>query len=271
MHSDGLGLGRPARPTRKRRSSSGHIGDLVDKAEKVGEDTAVGGALGATIGTAIFPGIGSAAGTAIGTAAGAIYGAIDNFGGDAVKFLGLNPPAFSEEKYEWQRNQCRKGGGTPTPGVAPDAYGGCTYGEGAVSGGDVPFPGSWNGNVIDQAVYDAAKAELAAKAQAAADATQLPSPLAPAIALQRLSPSSLTAIKRAMDARAEASRAQLRATLLSHPNVLRAMGPAATTAKKAPTTIRATPPSAPVSTTTKVVAAAGGVGALGLLAWLVLA
>lgn len=239
-----------------------HIGDdLVAKAEAVGEDTAAGGAVGGFIGTAIFPGIGSAAGAAIGTAAGAIYGAIDNFGGDAVKFLGLNPPAFTEEKYQWERGQCEKSGGHPTPGVAPDVYGGCTYGDGAVSGGDVPFPGTWNGDVIDRDVYSRAKAEID---RLAAPPEQ---PVTKGPTLQRINASVAQQVKSAIEAQQQAKRQASLAHLqqaVSQTKV-RTIGPTAAMVQR--TESLHAPPSKPLSTPVKVAAGVSGVGAVVTIAW----
>lgn len=239
----------------------GHIGDdLLDKAEAVGEDTAAGAAIGGAIGTA-FPVFGNAAGAAVGTVAGAVYGAIDNFGGDAVKFLGLNPPAFTEEKYEWERGQCRKSGGQPTPGVAPDAYGGCTYPDGtSVSGGDVPFPGTWNGNVVDADVYARAKAEV--------DRINTPTspPPAPGPTLQRIDASASERIRNVLAAHQAATRAASLAHLQSVVSTIkvRPMGP---TAAMVARTEKAAAPSKPVSTPVKVAAGVSGVGALAGIVW----
>jgi hypothetical protein len=66
------------------------------------------------------------------------------------------------------RRKCVEGfNGSPrgelVPGVAPDQYGACRYAvDGSKSGGDFPFPGTWNyygnsgggGYIADQAAYD---------------------------------------------------------------------------------------------------------------------
>jgi len=127
--------------------------DLAAKGEDVLADVGIGAALGVELGP-----FGAAAGAIIG----AIYGIIDNFGGDIMAVL--NPPDFSEEDYTRFKQKIVAAGGIPNPGVPPDNYEGGIWPDGAMSGGEMPYPGTWNGEIKDQAVYDRYQARDAAKA-----------------------------------------------------------------------------------------------------------
>jgi hypothetical protein len=130
--------------------------DYASKAEAVAEDTSTGAAIGALIPVLGEIGVGEAAGAIVG----AIYGVIDNFGGDIHDLF--NPPDFKEDDYKRQQRAQVASGAIPVYGVPPDQYGACIYPDGAKSGGDWPYPGTWNGEIRDQAAYDRAKARDAA-------------------------------------------------------------------------------------------------------------
>lgn len=157
-----------------------------EKAAVVGAYSAAGGAAG----TAVMP----VFGTAVGTAGGAIYGTIDQFGGDIKRLFGGKPR--SEDYYADLRVRCQSSGGSPTPGVAPDNYGGCTYPTGAVSGGDRPFPGTWNGEIRDRTAYDAAMVKMAPPAAPAPAPAPAPMPLPRALRPRMAIPKGISRISR---------------------------------------------------------------------------
>lgn len=125
--------------------------DYVNKGEAVAADVSTGAAIGALIPVLGEIGIGEAAGAIVG----AIYGVIDNFGDDIHDLF--NPPDFEEGDYQRMQRAQIASGALPVWGVPPDQYGACVYPDGAKSGGDWPYPGTWNGEIRDQAAYDRAK------------------------------------------------------------------------------------------------------------------
>ena len=128
------------------------IKSTADKALMVGADATLGAGVGAAIPVLGELGIGEAAGALVG----AIYGAFDQFGGDIMAVI--NPPSFSDGDYDRMRRAGIQSGGIPNPGHAPDNYGGVIYPDDSLSGGDDPFPGMWNGKIMDQAAYNRAVA-----------------------------------------------------------------------------------------------------------------
>lgn len=130
---------------------------ILGKVANVGADAAAGSALGGAIGS-IVPGVGTVIGGAVGSVVGGVYGAIDQFGGDVVDLF--NPPAFGEDDYTRIKRKCVESGGEVVGGIAPDQYGACRYPDGSLSGGDWPFPGTWNlhqsdERIVDRAAYEA--------------------------------------------------------------------------------------------------------------------
>jgi hypothetical protein len=124
------------------------IGASIAAATAAGGSIAVAAtATGAAIGTAIpIPVVGTAAGAAIGAA---VAGAI--ILGNAI--FGKHP-AFGEDDYTRMKNRAVESGAIEqVGGVPPDLYGACKYKDGSVSGGDWPFPGTWNHEIRDEAAY----------------------------------------------------------------------------------------------------------------------
>jgi hypothetical protein len=122
----------------------------IAKGETVAADTAAGCTLGPW-----------------GCVGGAAVGVVQAFSGDVAE--AFNPQDFTGADYDRMARFCVNGGGannaprgTIVPGVPPDQDGACRYTDyvgDSFSGGDAPFPGSWNwgrdGAVIrDQAAFD---------------------------------------------------------------------------------------------------------------------
>lgn len=150
------GAGLPADILAKAEEVYKQAEDYAAKAVAVGEDASTGAAIGAMV-----PFLGQiGVGPVVGAIVGAIYGVIDNFGDDIHDLF--NPPDFKPDDYQRMQKAQVASGAIPVYGVPPDQYGACIYPDGARSGGDFPYPGSWNGEIRDQAAYDRAKARDAA-------------------------------------------------------------------------------------------------------------
>jgi hypothetical protein len=144
-------------------------GDYGGAAEDAGGDIAKGAAIGASIAAATAAGgsiaiaataTGAAIGTAIpipvvGTAAGAAIGATVAAAIILGNVIFGSKPMFSEDDYNRMRKRCDEGfgGGNHETGVPSDNYGGCKYKDGSQSGGDWPFPGTWNHEIRDWGAY----------------------------------------------------------------------------------------------------------------------
>jgi hypothetical protein len=266
------GGGLPADVVAKGEELYNKAKDYAAKVEAVGEDASVGAAVGALV--PILGEIG--VGEVIGSVVGAIYGVFDNFSGEIHDLF--NPPDFSPDDYHRMQLAGLASGGIPVWGVPPDLYGAIIYPDGALSGGDFPYPGTWNHEIRDQAAYDRAQARDAAAANAPTLCNGVPCKPKPPLAV--LHRATTLATIRAINKKDAAERAELLAIVkanrgklptLQKPTLAPISSKAlslilATSAPGKTTTdaVKAAPPPAPNAHAPVIIGASVGLAALGL-------